>query len=194
MGLMVDARNRVVIPVQSEGLKIRLCVIAHAGCNSGHLGYHTSLNILKDRFYWVGMEVDIRTFCTSCLHCLPTRRGFRIPRPLGTACHGVKPNQVLHFDYLYVAPTLENSQNYQWLFVIRDDFSGVVLLTPVTVPNTHVTVEALLAWRIIFGHSETYVSDQASYFFVRNHEGTDNTNWCRATLRNCLCPLFQWNN
>ena len=96
-GLMVDTRNCVVIPVQSEDLRIRLCVIAHAGCNSGHLGYHTALNLLKDRVYWVGMEDDIRSVCASCLHCLPTRKGFRIPRPLGTACHGVKPNQVLHF-------------------------------------------------------------------------------------------------
>ena len=40
----------------------------------------------------------------------------------------------------------------------------MVLLRPVIVPNTHVTVEALLEWRAIFGRSEIYVSDQASYF------------------------------
>jgi len=101
--------------------------LAHAGCSSGHFGYHTTLNLLKDRVYWVGMENDVRNVCSSCLHCLPTRKGFRIPRPLGAACHGMKPNQVLHFDYLYIAPKTDSSLNYQWLFVIRDDFSGMVL-------------------------------------------------------------------
>jgi hypothetical protein len=30
-GLLVDDNNRVVIPTQSQALKIRLCIIAHAG-------------------------------------------------------------------------------------------------------------------------------------------------------------------
>ena len=76
----------------------------------------------------------------------------------------MKPNQVLHFDYLYIAPKTDSSLNYQWLFVIRDDFSGMVLLTPVFVPNTHATVDALLQLRAVFGRSDVYVSDQASYF------------------------------
>jgi len=98
------------------------------------------------------------------MHCLPVRKGFRIPRRLGTACHGTRPNEVLHFDFLYVAPKLKSSLNYQWIFVIRDDFSGFVLLKPVIVPNTANTVDALLEWRSIFGRSKIYVSDQASYF------------------------------
>src|SRR5512133_2390758 len=76
----------------------------------------------------------------------------------------MKPNQVLHFNFLYIAPKTDSSLNYQWLFVIRDDFSGMVLLTPVLVPNTHATVDALLEWRAVFGRSDVYVSDQASYF------------------------------
>ena len=161
-GLLVDTRNRIVIPIHSDSLRLRLCVIAHAGCNSGHLGFNTALALLKDRVYWVGMDDDLRKICSSCLHCLPTRKGFRIPRPLGTACHGVKPNQVLHFDYLYVAPAFDNSLSCQWIFVIRDDFSGMVLLKPVHVPNTHFTVEALLEWRALFGNPQMLVSDQAS--------------------------------
>jgi len=32
------------------------------------------------------------------------------------------------------------------------------------VPNAHATVDALLEWRAVFGRSDVYVSDQASYF------------------------------
>jgi hypothetical protein len=163
-GLLVDSNGRVLIPIQCENLKLRLCVIAHAGCHSGHLGYHVALNLLKQWVYWVGMERDIRKICSECLHCLPTRKGFRIPRLLGTACHGVRPNQVLHYDYMYIAPNKDDSLNYHWVFVIRDDFSGMVLIRPTVIPNTRNTVDALLEWRAIFGNSEIYVSDQASYF------------------------------
>ena len=111
-----------------RGLRLRLCVIAHAGSRSGHLGYKTALQVLHDWVFWVGMAEDIKLICSSCLHCLPTRKGHRIPRPLGEACHGVRPNQVLHFDYLYICPRSDTSINYQWLFVVRDVISS----------NTHV--------------------------------------------------------
>ena len=144
---------------------MRLCVIAHAGCNSGHIGYNVALNLLRQRVYWVGMANDMQQLCNACLHCVTTRKGFRIPRPLGEACHGTKRNQVLHFDYMYVWPRSDKSYHqYEWLFVLRDDFSGLVRLRPTSNPDTTTTVDALLDWRSIFGRSEIYVSDQASYF------------------------------
>lgn len=54
-GLFVDSEGRIIIPVQSFDLRMRLCVIAHAGCNSGHIGYNVALNLLRQRVYWVGM-------------------------------------------------------------------------------------------------------------------------------------------
>ena len=44
------------------------------------------------------------------------------------------------------------------------NFSGLVLLKPVIIPNTHITVETLLEWGATFGGSDIFVSDHASYF------------------------------
>src|SRR6185437_6659242 len=33
-GLLVDSMDRIVIPVQCESLRLRFCIIAHAGCHS----------------------------------------------------------------------------------------------------------------------------------------------------------------
>ena len=41
-GLFIDDRNCVVIPIESEKLRLRMCVIAHAGLNSGRIGYHAA--------------------------------------------------------------------------------------------------------------------------------------------------------
>lgn len=164
-GLLVDDNNRVVIPTQSETLRMRLCLIAHAGCNSGHIGLNAAIGLLTERFYWGGMRRDMQKICRSCLHCLPTRSGFRKPRPLGEACHGKEKGQVIHFDYLYIYPKKEKSyHDFEWLLVIRDDYSGMVMLTPAEKPNTITTVDALMQWRSWFGRTEVFVSDQASYF------------------------------
>ena len=88
-GLLVDSDNRVLIPWQCRSLRLRLCVIAHAASRSGHLGYPATLQLLKERVYWVDMAEDLRAICSSCLYCLPMRKGYRIPRPLGEACHGI---------------------------------------------------------------------------------------------------------
>jgi hypothetical protein len=62
-----------------------------------------------------------------------TRKGGRIPRPLGEACHGIKRNQMLHFDYMYVWPRNNKSRHqYEGLFVVRDDFSGLMMLEGMT--------------------------------------------------------------
>ena len=71
----------------------------------------------------------------------------------------------MHFDYLYVMPASGKSyHNFEWILIIRDDFSGMVKLTPVQLPNTLMTMDSLLEWRSLFGSTELYVSDQASYF------------------------------
>ena len=41
-GLKVLKDGRIIIPDQSEDLKTRLCVIAHSGGKSGHLGYQAA--------------------------------------------------------------------------------------------------------------------------------------------------------
>ena len=44
----------------------------------------------------------MREFVRHCLHCADTRSGDVVPRPLGETVHGTAPNEVVHFDYLYV--------------------------------------------------------------------------------------------
>ena len=78
--LIVNDENKVII-------RCRLCVIAHAGGNSGHLGYQASAQKLTQFFYWKNFIEDMKIICKACLHCLPTRGGARVARPLGTQVH-----------------------------------------------------------------------------------------------------------
>jgi len=163
--LAITDSGKVIIPEEAEDLRRRLCIIAHAGGNSGHLGYQATAQKLAQFFYWKNSVEDAKAVCSSCLHCLPTRGGARVPRPLGTQVHGSRPNEVVHMDWIYIWPMKKNGiHEYQWNLIIRDDLSGMIKMTPAKQPETSVTVEALMEWRAQFGTPEILVSDMASYF------------------------------
>jgi hypothetical protein len=118
-----------------------------------------TLQQLREVYNWPELESDVRRIVAQCLHCLPTRGGIKVPRPLGTAVHGRYPSQVLHFDFLYMHPGPK-----PWVLVIRDDFTGMVQLTCTEVPESEIVAKSLLKWRSQHGRSDMFVSDQASYF------------------------------
>ena len=103
-GLLIDKKGKILIPADDTELKMRLCVIAHSGGNSGHLGYKATVQKLTQFFHWKNCVDDVRQLCKACLHCLPTRGGMREPRPFGTAVHGQARNEVLHMDWIYICP------------------------------------------------------------------------------------------
>jgi hypothetical protein len=163
--LLTNKRGQILVPDEDTELKMRLCVIAHSGGHSGHLGYKATVQKLTQIFYWKNCVDDVRQICKACLHCLPTRGGMREPRPFGTAVHGKERNEVLHMDWIYIQPARKNGKHeYEWNLMLRDDLSGVVKFTPARVPDTEVTMEALMEWRAIFGCPKILVSDMASYF------------------------------
>jgi hypothetical protein len=51
------------------------------------------------------MENDgegVQGFVQNCLCCVATIPGEKVPRPLSTQLHATKPNEIPHFDYLYI--------------------------------------------------------------------------------------------
>jgi len=111
------------------------------------------------------MHKDVLTLCKSCLHCLPARGGARVPRPLGEAVHGQHPNHVVHLDWIYIMPAEKNgSHKFQWNLILRDDLSGYIRITPAAVPDSIITVDALMDWRASSRTPDIIVTDMASYF------------------------------
>lgn len=87
---MVMLSGRIWIPNDDE-LKLRILVGSHCGIN-GYRGAQATESIVKESFHWDGMSSDIESFVKSCMHCLVTRNGDIIPRPLSSALHGSRPN------------------------------------------------------------------------------------------------------
>jgi hypothetical protein len=107
--------NALLVPERAVELQIRLCV--DALCRSaGHRAYEATLGAIKEYKAWKTMAKDVKVFVQNCLHCVATVPGDKVPRPLG------KPNEILHFDFLYIG--LSRDGKYQYLLLLKDDLSG----------------------------------------------------------------------
>jgi hypothetical protein len=86
------------------------------------------------------MTKDAKVFVQNCLHCVATIPGDKVPRPLGTQLHATKPNEILHFDFLYIG--LSRDGRYQYLLLLKDDLSGYLWLVPCRTVDAEATVDA----------------------------------------------------
>ena len=100
-GLVENKRHRILltasgkywIPDEDVQLKLRICVVAHCG-KGGHRGQDSTFRAIKKQFTWKTIVEDVTEFCRSCLHCLSTIGGHRVPRVMGHAMHSDKPNKM----------------------------------------------------------------------------------------------------
>jgi RNase H-like domain found in reverse transcriptase/Reverse transcriptase (RNA-dependent DNA polymerase)/Integrase core domain/Integrase zinc binding domain/Chromo (CHRromatin Organisation MOdifier) domain len=148
-----------VIWVASEEARVRCCVAAHFGLG-GHRGFTTTLSVLKPIVFWCAMEEDVRSFVQSCLHCLSSMEGNKVPRPLASQEHSMAPNEIIHFDFLYVAPCSAG----EYCLVMKDDFTNYVQLFHAANATASVVADALSAWFALFGLVRRWTSDQGSHF------------------------------
>ena len=79
------------------------------------------------------MEVYGTELSKQCLHCMDSKSGEEVPRPLGETVHGTRPGEVLHFDNLYVGDSgplgkygLDVRDEFKYILVMMDDLSNFV--------------------------------------------------------------------
>ena len=125
-GVLQNERGVFWIPSEDEDLELRFLIAAHTGL-AGHRRKKTTKTILKAHFVWSNINAGVDYFCQSCIHCLATESGERIPRPLGYSIHASKPNEVLHFDFCYIG---KGSGDLTYVLILKDDLSSYVRLYP----------------------------------------------------------------
>ena len=167
---VIRLTGRVWIPPQATQLKTRLIVIAHCGW-AGHRGIYATTTAIANRFKWKGLTKDVKLRLEKCLHCVTTRGGKVIPRPLGSTLVAIEPNQILHMDFLHLASLgddVTQSENYigefTELLVLKDGLSHFCELVPCISADSTSVVQALMGWFARYGTVTTWVSDQGSHF------------------------------
>lgn len=148
------------IPEHDDDLIKRLLITAHCGIE-GHKGIGSTSKKLKRYVNWRGMDKDIRNFITSCLLCCQVKDGNIVHRPYGETQSATKPNEVIHFDFLYM---MEGINGECWLLVIRDELSGYIELFPTAFATAEFTADALMSWISRNGYPDKMVSDNGTHF------------------------------
>ncbi|KAK1945593.1 Pro-Pol polyprotein [Phytophthora citrophthora] len=206
--MLRDKDGRIWIPDEATGMQMRICVVGHFGI-AGHRGMKVTLLQIKEKFVWTNMAKDVEFFVRRCLHCASTLGGPPQLRPLGEAMHAEKPNELIHWDYLFME---KSDTNLEYVLVIKDDASKYVWLIPSMAADADTTFTALLDWFAPFGVCRSWVSDQGTHFKnaviqamqhtlgAHHHFTTARCPWAngtvevvmRETLRCCRALLSEW--
>ena len=160
MGLARFESKALWVPDSDKSMQLRLLVAAHTG-PGGHRGASTTVRGMRDFVMWTSMEDDAKAFVGSCLHCLSTTTGGKVPRPMAQTLHATAPNKLLHMDFLYIYPGVDG---YNYVLVLKDDFSSYVSLVKCKAADAEHTAKALVDWFATFGVVLNWVSDRGSHF------------------------------
>lgn len=159
-GLWKNSAHSVWIPDACDNLHLRLCIIAHTG-PSGHRGVKATESTLRQNFFWSTISPDIRTFVRSCIHCLSTTGGERVPRPFGPSVHGTAPNDLVQFDYIEIAPSRTGEK---YVLMLRDDHSDYKWFFAFTDTAADNAAQAIIDWCAAFGVPKMLMSDGPTHF------------------------------
>ena len=94
------------------------------GCHDeiGHQGRVRTLSLLRERFFWPGMQVEATQHISKCSRCLKRKSTPQVA-PLQPILVS-QPLELVHFDYLTLEPSKGNIEN---VLVITDHFTRYAL-------------------------------------------------------------------
>ena len=134
---------------------------ALAGCHDdvGHQGRMRTLSLLRERFFWPGMQEEATQYLLKCPRCLRRKSTPQIApmQPI----YVTQPLELVHMDYLSLKPSKGNIEN---VLVITDHFTRYALAYP---SRRHKQATARILWDNFichYGFPEKFISDQGRNF------------------------------
>ena len=135
---------------------------ALAGCHDdvGHQGRMRTLSLLRERFFWPGMQTEAMQHVMKCTRCLRRKTPSHVA-PL-QPIHVTQPLELVHMDYLSLEPSKGNIEN---VLVITDHFTRYALAYPSKTQTAQATARILWDNFIChYGFPEKFISDQGRNF------------------------------
>ena len=135
---------------------------AMAGCHDqiGHVGQDRVLELLRDRFYWPGMHINMASYINSYPRCIR-----RKTQPDVAPLHNIEatqPLELIHLDYLQIESSKGNIGN---VLIVTDHFTRYAQAYPSKTQTALAT--AKLLWNnfiVHYGFPTKIISDQGCNF------------------------------
>ena len=149
------ARLQLVLPLSHRQK-------AMAGCHHqiGHLGQDRVLELLRDRFFWPGMHMDVASHINSCPRCIRRKTQLDIS-PLHNI-EATQPLELKYLDYLQIEPS---KGNIEYVLIVTDHFTRYAKVYPSRTQTALAT--AKLLWNnfiVHYGFPTKIISDQGCNF------------------------------
>ncbi|UYV70538.1 hypothetical protein LAZ67_7003442, partial [Cordylochernes scorpioides] len=151
----------VVAPKQSVP---EIMETAHDIPEAGHMGVAKTVHRIKQRFYWKGLEEDVRKYIRSCKVC----QAFKPQRFKPAAALEPLPPATDTWERVGIdhqGPFKKSAEGYEHILTIVDHFSKYALAIPVKDTKAETTCNALLDNLFyVFGTPKCIISDQGKSF------------------------------
>ena len=168
--LVKDILYRKTYPDNSSSKKIQWQLVvpkafrarALAGCHDDvqHQGRMRTLSLLRERFFWPGMQTEAIQHVLKCNRCLRRKTPPHVA-PL-QPIHVTQPLELVHMDYLSLDPSKGNIEN---VLVITGHFTRYALAYPSKTQTAQATARILWDNFIChYGFPEKFISDQGRNF------------------------------
>ena len=126
----------------------------------GHQGRMRTLSLLRERFFWPGMQTEATQYLLNCTRCLRRKTPPQVA-PL-QLIYVTQPLELVHMDYLSLEPSKGNIEN---VLAITDNFTGYALAYPSKTQTAQATARILWDNFIChYGFPEKFISDQGRNF------------------------------
>ena len=132
------------------------------GCHDDvvHQGILRTISLLRERFYWPGMQEEATQHVLKCSRCLRRKTPPQVA-PLQPILV-TQPLELVHMDYLSLEPSKGNIEN---VLVITDHFTRYALAYPSKTQTAQATARILWDNFIChYGFPEKFISDQGRNF------------------------------
>ncbi|UYV69241.1 hypothetical protein LAZ67_6002959 [Cordylochernes scorpioides] len=151
----------VVAPKQSVS---EIMKTAHDIPEAGHMGVAKTVHCIKQRFYWKGLEEDVRKYVRSCKVCQAFKpQRFKPAAPLEPLPPATDIWERVGIDHQ--GPFKKSVEGYEHILTIVDHFSKYALAIPVKDTKAETTCNALSDNLLyVFGTPKCIISDQGKSF------------------------------
>lgn len=150
-------KYRLLIPKEA---RIRLIKTAHE--TFAHIGIRKTVALMRNQYYWVNMETDIKTVIGMCKSCLK-RKSEPIRKHISDSLNANFPFQKISLDITGPLPRGKNGERY--ILGIVDNFSRYVALIPLKSATAETVARALHErWITLFGAPDSVHTDRGTEF------------------------------
>ena len=140
----------------------RTCIknVIAAYHNLSHHGIKSTLNMITQRFNWVGIRNDIIQFIKHCIQCQQNKNS-RLPQ---LPIHMIKqPDYRFKHIHLDLMGKMSGDPNYNYTLHIRDRFTGYLVISPLKGSTSDEILDSFISTYISrYGLPELLVTDNAS--------------------------------